>query len=104
MENLENLSLAELKAKRDELGRISWYEYTTRGNTERCQHIWKEIEALDEEIENRRTDEEKKRMKKLGCDRCINGIKDSPVCNIIREHSEKWKTCDFFFEEGDLNA
>jgi len=46
-------SLAALKAERDHLVRIQQREYQTRGNTQRCQEIWKQIEAIDAQIENR---------------------------------------------------
>lgn len=35
---------------RKNLSRIQLKEYKTMGNTERCQNLWKQIEALDEEI------------------------------------------------------
>lgn len=46
-------SLAALKAERAKLVRIQQREYQTRGNTQRCQEIWKQIEAIDAQIENR---------------------------------------------------
>lgn len=46
-------SLAALKAERSKLVRIQQKEYQTRGNTHRCQEIWKQIEAIDAQIENR---------------------------------------------------
>ena len=52
-----NFSLSALRAKRNELARIQWHEYTTRGNTERCQSLFKQIEAIDEEIARREKDE-----------------------------------------------
>ncbi len=48
-----NFSLAALKAKREELARIQYKEYQTRGNTQRCQELWSQIEKLDTEIEER---------------------------------------------------
>lgn len=48
-----NYSLTALKAKRAELARIQYKEYTTRGNTQRCQELWAQIEKLDEEIKKR---------------------------------------------------
>ena len=48
-----NYSLAALKAKREELARLNWKEYTTRGNTQRCQELFAQIEKLDAEIERR---------------------------------------------------
>ena len=39
-----------LTDKRKNLSRIQLKEYKTMGNTERCQNLWKQIEALDEEI------------------------------------------------------
>lgn len=46
-------SLSALKAERAKLARIQQREYQTRGNTQRCQEIWKQIEAIDAQIENR---------------------------------------------------
>lgn len=46
-------SLAALKAERAKLAKIQQREYQTRGNTQRCQEIWKQIEAIDAQIENR---------------------------------------------------
>ncbi len=48
-----NFSLSALRAKRAELARIQLREYQTRGNTQRCQELWSQIEKLDEEIERR---------------------------------------------------
>lgn len=48
-----NYSLAALRAEREKLARIQYKEYTTRGNTERCQELFKKIERLDAEIEKR---------------------------------------------------
>ena len=45
-----NYSLEALRAKRAELARIQLKEYQTRGNTQRCQELWAEIEKLDEQI------------------------------------------------------
>lgn len=44
-------SLAALRTKREELARLQWREYTTRGNTQRCQELFAQIEKIDEEIE-----------------------------------------------------
>ena len=44
-------SLTALRAKREELARLNWREYTTRGNTPRCQELFAQIEKIDEEIE-----------------------------------------------------
>lgn len=48
-----NFCLDALKAKRAELARIQLKEYQTRGNTERCQELFSQIEKLDEEIARR---------------------------------------------------
>ena len=48
-----NFSLSALKAKRDELARIQLKEYQTRGNTQRCQELWAQIEKIDAEIARR---------------------------------------------------
>lgn len=48
-----NYSLAALRAEREKLARIQYKEYTTRGNTERCQELWRRIEKLDAEIDKR---------------------------------------------------
>ena len=49
-----NFSLDALQAKRAELARIQYKEYTTRGNTQKCQELWTQIEAIDAEIEKRK--------------------------------------------------
>lgn len=48
-----NFCLAELKAQREKLARANRHEYETRGNTQRCQELWKQIENLDAEIARR---------------------------------------------------
>lgn len=51
--NKNNFSLDALRAQRAKLVRIQWKEYTTRGNTQRCQELWSQITKLDEEIARR---------------------------------------------------
>ena len=46
-------SLAALRAERAKLARLNWREYTTRGNTQRCQELFAQIEKIDEEIKRR---------------------------------------------------
>lgn len=46
-------SLAALRAERARLARIQYKEYTTRGNTQKCQELFTQIEHLDAEIERR---------------------------------------------------
>ena len=46
-------SLAALRAERAKLARLNWKEYTTRGNTQRCQELFAQIEKLDAEIKVR---------------------------------------------------
>ena len=46
-------SLAALQTERARLVRIQQKEYQTRGNTQRCQELWTQIEALDKAIEER---------------------------------------------------
>lgn len=48
-----NYSLAALRAEREKLARIQYKEYTTRGNTQRCQELFAQIEKLDAEIKAR---------------------------------------------------
>lgn len=48
-----NYSLAVLRAERAKLARIQIKEYTTRGNTQRCQELFAQIEKLDAEIKAR---------------------------------------------------
>lgn len=48
-----NYSLEALRAQREKLARQNWHEYQTRGNTQRCQELWSQIEKIDEEIERR---------------------------------------------------
>lgn len=45
------MTLEELKQKRADLGKLQWKEYTTMGNTQKCQQMWVEICELDEQIE-----------------------------------------------------
>ena len=45
------MTIKELTAKRDELIKKQLKEYRTRGNTQRCQELWAEIEKIDAEIE-----------------------------------------------------
>lgn len=42
--------IKELKKKREVLSKKQRKEYETRGNTQYCQELWKEIEAIDEEL------------------------------------------------------
>lgn len=51
-----NFSLEFLKAQRAKLVRIQQKEYKTRGNTQRCQELWSQIEKIDAEIEERMKD------------------------------------------------
>jgi hypothetical protein len=46
-------SLAALQAERAKLVRIQQKEYQTRGNTQRCQELWTQIENIDKEIAER---------------------------------------------------
>lgn len=48
-----NQEIKELKAKREELVRMNRKEYTTRGNTARCQELFRQITEIDEEIARR---------------------------------------------------
>jgi hypothetical protein len=48
-----HFSLAALQAERAKLVRIQQKEYQTRGNTQRCQELWTQIEAIDNEIAER---------------------------------------------------
>ena len=48
-----NYSLAALRAERAKLARIQLKEYQTRGNTQRCQELFAQIEKIDEEIKRR---------------------------------------------------
>lgn len=47
------MTMNELQFKRSELVRIQQKEYRTRGNTQRCQELWSQIEKIDEEIASR---------------------------------------------------
>lgn len=47
------MTMKELKTKRAELARIQIKEYQTRGNTQRCQELWSQIEKIDDEIAKR---------------------------------------------------
>ena len=46
-------SLPALRTERARLARIQYKEYTTRGNTQKCQELFAQIERLDKEIERR---------------------------------------------------
>lgn len=46
-------SLAALKAERERLARLNWKEYTTRGNTPRCQELFAKVTKIDEQIKAR---------------------------------------------------
>jgi hypothetical protein len=48
-----NYSLDALRAERAKLARIQYKEYTTRGNTQRCQELFTQIEKIDAEIKAR---------------------------------------------------
>lgn len=48
-----NYCLAALRAERAKLARIQLKEYQTRGNTQRCQELFTQIEKIDKEIERR---------------------------------------------------
>ena len=46
------MTIKELKEKRESLIRQNQKEYRTKGNTQRCQEIFAEIEKVDELIKN----------------------------------------------------
>lgn len=46
-------STRSLNAQRAHLVKIQLKEYQTRGNTQRCQELWSQIEKIDEEIARR---------------------------------------------------
>lgn len=46
----KDMTIKELKKQREELARKNMREYQTRGNTQRCQELWVEIEKIDEQI------------------------------------------------------
>ena len=48
-----NYCFAALRAEREKLARIQLKEYKTRGNTQRCQELFTQIEKIDKEIERR---------------------------------------------------
>lgn len=54
MKNLETMSNIELNNERVRLAKMNWKEYTTRGNTQRCQELFSEIEKIDKELDRRR--------------------------------------------------
>jgi hypothetical protein len=47
------MTIKELRAERARLARIQMREYQTRGNTQRCQELWSQIENIDAEIARR---------------------------------------------------
>ena len=46
------MTLKALEEKRADLVRRQRKEYQTRGNTERCQDLWAEIEKIDAQIQD----------------------------------------------------
>lgn len=48
-----NYSLSDLRSERAKLVRIQQKEYQTRGNTQRCQELFSQIEKIDAEIKAR---------------------------------------------------
>lgn len=46
-------STRSLNAQRAHLVKLQLKEYQTRGNTEHCQNLWKEICKIDEELARR---------------------------------------------------
>ena len=46
-------SLPALRAERAKLVRAQVKEYQTRGNTQRCQELFSQIEKIDEELARR---------------------------------------------------
>ena len=46
-----NSDIKELKEQRDVLVKQNQKEYSTRGNTQRCQEIFAQIEKIEKEIE-----------------------------------------------------
>ena len=52
------MTIKELKEKRDELARKNRKEYETRGNTQKCQQLWAEIEKIDAKIEKKVKEQE----------------------------------------------
>lgn len=51
------MTLKELKENRERLVKQNQKEYQMRGNTQRCQELWKAIEYIDKEIERRNNSE-----------------------------------------------
>ena len=47
---MKNLTFNELKERRDKVAYAIHKEYTTRGNTPRCQELFREYEALEDSI------------------------------------------------------
>lgn len=45
--------IKELKEKREQLIKANQKEYSTRGNTQRCQELFSEIMKIDEELSSR---------------------------------------------------
>lgn len=49
--------------------------------------VAQEIKVLDE------------RMHQLGCNSCFHAKENSPVCDCIIRHDEKWDSCNFYAKE-----
>lgn len=47
------MTIKELKEKKARLIRQNQKEYATRGNTQRCQELWSEIEAINAILEKK---------------------------------------------------
>lgn len=46
------MSIKELKERREKLVRANRKEYTTMGNTQRCQELFAEIEKIDDMLQS----------------------------------------------------
>ena len=54
----KEMIIKELKEQRNKLVKQQQKEYQTRGNTQRCQELWAEIEKIDAQLEQIRKDDD----------------------------------------------
>lgn len=47
------MTIKEMKEKREQIAKANRKEYSTRGNTQRCQELFSEIMKIDEELKSR---------------------------------------------------
>lgn len=51
--DVSKATMIELNEASVRLAKANWKEYTTRGNTQRCQELFKKLEEVRKEIDRR---------------------------------------------------